>query len=93
MNLPDRCEKDPMDRFLGAELKRWVAREKPPREGLARLLWSAAAQKPRTSLGRIDSFRRWLMTDSGRRLDGIFIESILYQPKISYLQLNFLSVC
>jgi hypothetical protein len=93
MNLPDSYEKDTMDRFLGAQLKRWVGREKPPRDGLTRLLWSAAAQKPSGSLSRLDSFRRWLMTDSGRKFEVNSVGSLLFQPRVSYLQLNFISVC
>jgi hypothetical protein len=82
-----------MDRYLGTRLKHWAAREKPPRDGLARLLWSASIQRPHGSLTRIDSFRRWLLTDSRGNFDLNFAGSFLFQPRVSYLQLNFISVC
>ena len=92
MNLPDWHEKDSMDHYLGAQLKRWAARETSPGDGLARLLGSAAIQKPTGSLSRIDLLRRWLMTGSDREFDVNFVETFLYQPKVSYPQLNMICV-
>jgi hypothetical protein len=92
MNLPDWRERDSMDRYLRVHLKRWAEREKAPQDGLARLLWSAAAQVQPAGLSRLDLFRRWLMADLGKDISTQVPESFLSQAKVFSLQLNLLSV-
>lgn len=92
MNLPDWREKDSMDRYLRVYLKRWANREKAPQDGLARLLWAAAAQQQPPSLSRLDLFRRWLIADSGKDTFVQAPENFLSQAKVFSLQLSMISV-
>ena len=92
MSLPDWREKDSMDRYLRAHLKRWAKREAPPADGLTRLLWSAAVQQQPESLSRFDVFVRWLKTETSGEIVHHVPESFLHQAKVFSLQLNMVSV-
>ena len=92
MNLPDWREKDSMDRYLRVHLKRWANREQAPQDGLARLLYVAAAQQQPTGLSRFDLFRRWLLTDQGKDSSKHAPENFFSQAKVFSLQLSMISV-
>ena len=92
MNLPDWRERDSMDRYLHVHLKRWANRTKAPQDGLARLLWAAAAQQQPSGLSRLDLFRRWLIADPGNNTSVQAPENFLSQAKVFSLQLSMISV-